>query len=326
MHTASLTLLWGSFFMQPIIETPIPKNPSYPPIPEAVSSFGAIASNGFAYLYGGHTGASHTYSTATASGQFHRLDLKNPKGWEVLPGGAGLQGMNLAADGGLIYLAGGMQPRNPPGAPADNFSIADASRYDPATRKWTPIPSLPEARSSHDLVVLDGKLYAIGGWWLKGKNQKPAWHNVTHVLDLKASELKWTSMHQPFQRRALCAGVVDGKIYVLGGMNDKGVVTNEVDIYDPKTERWTLGPAFPGDQQSGFSPATCTVNGKLYLATGDGRVYRLDTAAGTWTDVGGVPDPRIVGRIVPASDTRLLVLGGSTKTGNASAIGIVDLK
>ena len=33
--------------------------------------------------------------------------------------------MNLAAHGGKVYRVGGMQPRNEPGEPADNLSLAD---------------------------------------------------------------------------------------------------------------------------------------------------------------------------------------------------------
>ena len=323
MIRASLALLFGAFMTQTLdVSAQEPK--TYRALPEAVSSFGAIASDGFVYLYGGHTGTSHNYSTATASGQFYRLDLKNPINWDVLPGGAQLQGMNLAAHKGKIYIAGGMQPRNAPGTPADNHSVADVACYDPATKKWSPMPALPEPRSSHDVVALDGKLYVVGGWWLKGKAQKPTWQRVSLVLDLAAAEPKWTSMHQPFERRALAAAAVDGKLYVLGGMNDQGVISTNVEIYDPKTERWSFGLPFPGEENNGFSPAACELAGKLYLSVANGRVYRLD--ANAWTDVGGVPDGRLVARLVPASSNRLLVLGGSTKNGNAAAIGVVDLK
>lgn len=312
--------------MSPSLDALAQSPKAYRALPEAVSSFGAIDANGFVYLYGGHTGTSHTYSTATASGQFYRLDLKNPLNWEPLAGGAQLQGMNLATHAGKIYIAGGMQPRNPPGTPADNHSVADVASYDPATKKWSPLPALPEPRSSHDVVALDGKLYVVGGWWLKGKSQKPTWSRVSVVMDLNAPQPKWTSMHEPFERRALAAAAVDGKLYVLGGMDDKGVISTNVEIFDPKTERWSFGVPFPGKENNGFSPAACGLGGKLYLSAADGRIYRFDPAGKAWDDVGGVPDGRLAGRLVPASENRLLVLGGSTKNGNAAAIGVVDLK
>ena len=47
-----------------------------PPLPEASSSLGAVASEGFLYVYGGHVAPVHTYSTETASGRFHRLAIE----------------------------------------------------------------------------------------------------------------------------------------------------------------------------------------------------------------------------------------------------------
>src|SRR5688500_5501399 len=95
---------------------PTPTEPrGYPPVPRAVSSFGAAVSDGWLYVYGGHCARTHQYSTEAVVGTFHRLKLSNPKAWEELPGGPPLQGLALVAHGGKIYRVGGMQPRNKPG-------------------------------------------------------------------------------------------------------------------------------------------------------------------------------------------------------------------
>jgi hypothetical protein len=80
--------------------------------------------------------------------------------------------LNLAAHGGRIYRVGGMQPRNAAGAAQDIWSVADAARFDPATKRWEPLPPLPSPRSSHDVVVVghtlvvlsidDGRLFQLG--------------------------------------------------------------------------------------------------------------------------------------------------------------------
>ena len=80
--------------------------------------------------------------------------------------------MNLASHGGKVYRVGGMQPRNAPGEPADNLSIADVARFDPKVGKWEALPPLPAGRSSHDVVVAGDKLVVVGGWQMKGKGQK----------------------------------------------------------------------------------------------------------------------------------------------------------
>ena len=92
----------------------------YATLPEATSSFGAVACDGYVYVYGGHIARTHSYHTEAVSGRFHRLKLEAGAKWEELPGGPGLQGMNLAAHGGKVYRVGGMQPRNKVGEKADN--------------------------------------------------------------------------------------------------------------------------------------------------------------------------------------------------------------
>jgi N-acetylneuraminic acid mutarotase len=299
----------------------------YPPLPEAVSSFGAISSDGFVYVYGGHAGKAHTYSTETVSGTFRRLDLKHPKVWEELPSGPHLQGMNLAAHAGKIYRVGGMQPRNAPDEPADNHSVADAACYDPMTRHWTPLPPLPVPRSSHDVVALDGKLYVVGGWWMKGREQKSEWLKTAMVLDLAAKEPKWTSIEQPFQRRALCAASLDGKLFVIGGMDEQGTLTKSVDVYDPHEGKWSKVAPLPGDEANGFSPAACAMDRRLFVAAADGGVYRIDAKMKTWEKIGGLDVGRIVARLIPAGEGRLLVIGGSGgKKGNIAEIGVVDFQ
>ena len=58
-----------------------------PPLPAAVSSLGAVACDGYVYVYGGHAGKTHSYDTKSVLGTFHRLKLDSGTKWEELPGG-----------------------------------------------------------------------------------------------------------------------------------------------------------------------------------------------------------------------------------------------
>ena len=182
----------------------------FPPLPKAVSSLGAVESDGYLYVYGGHAGKTHSYDTATVLGTFHRLKLAGGTKWEELPGGPIAQGLNLAAHGGKVYRVGGMQPRNKPGDPSDTVSLADCARFDPKAGKWEPLPPLPAPRSSHDVVVSGDKLVVVGGWEMKGKDEKATWHDTALVLDLASKEPKWESVPQPFKRRALTEAATGG--------------------------------------------------------------------------------------------------------------------
>jgi len=295
------------------------KQAAYPALPEAFSSFGAANCDGFAYVYGGHTGKPHTYSTETVNGKFRRVNLAKPaQGWEELPGGPGLQGLALVSHGGKVYRIGGMQPRNKPGDPADNVSVATCSVYDPQTKQWSALPDLPAGRSSHDAVVVGDKVVVVGGWTLAGQGQKGAWHTTTLILDLAKKPLAWESVPQPFERRALNAAVLDGKVYVICGMTSENELEKVVDIFDPATKKWSDGPEVPGPIRNGFTPAACGVAGKLFVSPADGNLYRLNDKRTGWDTVGKLEKARTVHRLVPARDDLLLVLGGSSRAGNVS--------
>lgn len=291
-------------------------------LPEATSSFGAVATDGWLYVYGGHIAPTHVYSSEAVSGRFSRLNLADGKTWEDLPGGPPLQGMNLAAHGGKIYRVGGMQPQNRPGDPQDVRSVADVARFDPSTRRWESLPSLPTPRSSHDVAVVRDRLFVVGGWTLKG-NERTEWPDSMDVLDLSAPMLSWKRVPQPFKRRALITAARNGRVFVLGGFNEKSQVVHRVEIYDVRRDTWSSGPNLPGGPMNGFGPAACAAGGDLYVSVEDGGLYRLNDAAEVWEQVGSAT-PRIVHRIIP-TDREVLVVGGAFRGANSDLVEAIAL-
>jgi uncharacterized GH25 family protein/N-acetylneuraminic acid mutarotase len=283
----------------------------YAPMPQAASSFGAVACDGWLYIYGGHTAETHAYSTDSVSGQFHRLNLTDHRTWETLPGGPPLQGMNLATWHGKIYRIGGMQPRNKAGEEADVRSVAGCACFDPTTKKWNEFPALPDPRSSHDVAVVGDKLIVVGGWDLTGDPDDAKWLDTALILDLSAEKPQWNSVKEPFRRRALIATSYNNKVYVIGGFETELEPSKKVDIYDPASDTWTSGPELPGPNQNGFGPAACTLDGKLYISVADGTLYRLNQAGTGWDKVASTT-PRIVHRLAP-NGSELLVIGGAAK-------------
>lgn len=292
--------------------------PDYAPLPRAVSSFGAAVADGWLYVYGGHCVKTHQYSTEAVLGTFHRLRLSDPKAWEELPGGPAIQGLALVAYQNKIYRIGGMQPRNQPGEKADNHSLAGCARFDPATRKWETLPDLPEGRSSHDAVVVGDKLVVVGGWKMNGAGKKADWGTTALALDLKQQPLKWQTLQQPFQRRALTAAAYEGKVYALGGLTPDSGTELTVNVYDPAKNAWTTGPDLPGPRRNGFTPASCVAGGRLYVSAADGKLVRLTAKGNAWEVVGQLKQPRIVHRMVAASDNLLVAVGGASKGDNVA--------
>lgn len=298
------------------------KAAALPPLPSPVSSLGAVVSEGYLYVYGGHFGKTHTYSTKDVLGTFHRLKLEGGSAWETLPEGPIAQGMNLVAHKGKVIRVGGMQPRNEQGQPSDNHSLASVAAYNPTTKKWEEMPALPAGRSSHDVVVVGDQLVVVGGWEQRGKGEKSNWHDTTLTLDLAKQGAKWESIPQPFKRRALTASVVGTKVYVLCGLGSESS-SGRVDVLDLATKKWSLGPVVPGES-IGFSPAANIVQGRLILNTLDGVVYRLTTNGEAWEKLGNASKGRMVHRLVPYGNAALLV-GGASKGGNVAELEVFPI-
>ena len=90
---------------------------------------------------------------------------------------------------------------------------------------------MPSARRSGASSALNGKIYAIGGY-VPGVSGHPG---VVTVEVYDPATDTWTAAPEmPSGRFAPRSSVVDGKIYVIGGMGDwPGSAYGTVEVYDP---------------------------------------------------------------------------------------------
>ena len=305
---------------------PLAPAAKYPDLPTAVSSFGAAVVGDHVYVYGGHAGKAHSYSTETTCGEFRRLILKQPTKWEELPAGPKLQGLALVAHNGKVIRVGGMQPQNSKTEKTDIRSQTGVASFDPATGRWTDLPALPDPRSSHDAVVVGDTLYVFGGWTLTGNN-KGTWLDHGLLLDLSSPGAKWEKVKQPFQRRALTTAVYDGKVYVVGGLKSDGI-SKGVDVFDPKSGEWATGPELPGEGMNGFTPASASAadGGRLYLTPRDGTMLRLSDTKDRWEEIGKLAQARFVARMVAGPDKTLVVIAGASPGGMLASVESIPLR
>ena len=297
----------------------------YPPLPKAVSSFGAIRLADDLYVYGGHSGKTHSYNNETTLGSFQKLPITGGAKWVELPGGPGLQGLNLAASGGKIYRIGGMEPHNKPGEKSDNRSTPECAVFDPKAGQWAKFTPLPDGRSSHDVVVVGSKLVVVGGWAMRSGDKENTWHAEALICDTSEASPKWKAISQPFKRRALTAAAVGTKVYAIGGLTEAGASVRTVNVLDITTGQWSTAPDLPGDERSGFSPAACTVEGKVIVTSMDRSVNAFDPATNAWAKVGETAEARFVNRIVPKSATEIIAIGGASMKGPLASLEVVKL-
>lgn len=282
-------------------------------LPRPMASFGATTLDGWLYVYGGHRGLRHDYSTATVSGRLSRARIDQlcagSPVWEELPGGPSAQGLNLVALGGRIVRVGGMEPRNAPGEPTDNHSLADVAAFDPVTGTWHSLPPLPEGRSSHDVVGAAGQLVVVGGWSMRGSRESTSWPDQTLLLDPSDPDAIWTPIAQPFRRRALIAAASGDEVFVIGGFDEHDRPCVAVDVLHVPTRTWSKGPELPIDARQGFAPAAAVFEGRVHVSVASGQLLVLDEARTAWQKI-AQSTPRIVHRMVADADG-LLILGGA---------------
>ena len=165
------------------------------------------------------------------------------------------------------------------------------------------------AASSHDVAVVDGKLYVLGGWNMGAARTAKIGSIKRPCLICKPAQPTWKEIQQPFQRRALIVSVHAGKIFVIGGFDEDNQPQRRVDVYDPVANQWSTAPELPGADHNGFAPAACTLGSDLYASVADGSLLRLDQPGKKWQDVTKL-QPRIVHRLIPHGDEILVVGGG----------------
>lgn len=299
----------------------------YPDFPQPVTSFGAAIAGDFVYTYGGHMGEAHTYSMAGQSGTLRRLNLKRPRAWEDVATGPKLQGLAMVSHGGKLYRIGGFTAKNKANEDRSLWSQDDVVCYDPAVKKWTAMPSLPEPRSSHDAAVLGDKIYVGGGWKLAGDGETQ-WHQTAWSLDLSKESPRWDSLPKPpFERRALALAAHDGKLYVIGGMQREGGPSTRVDVYDPASQKWSQAPSLNGKPFEGFGCSAFAAGGNLYVSTNQGRLQRLSADGKGWQTVQKLERARFFHRMLRLSESQLLsVCGASMKVGKFAEVDVFDVK
>jgi hypothetical protein len=219
---------------------------AYPPMPQPVTSFGGAILGNSLYVYGGHAGQAHQYSTSGQANTLWRLDLTGSKNWTEVCTGPRMQGLALIGYRGKLYRLGGFTARNAEGDEHDLWSRDDVACCDPETGEWQPLPSMPQPRSSFDAALLGDTIYVVGGWNLQGSEDDREWLDTACALDLASTERKWELLpKQPFRRRALSVAAHGGKLYVIGGIQDDGEIATRVDIYDPATGNVVAGTKNP---------------------------------------------------------------------------------
>jgi len=223
-------------------------------------------------------------------------------------------GLGVAVVNGRIYAIGGYNSQID-GQTHFYGTINATEEYDPATNTWTTKASMPTPRASFAIAVCDSKIYVIGGYIKLTSGSSSQLTNITEAYD-PAADTWETRASMPTARDGLEANVVDGKIYLIGGVGADGII-GVTEVYDPVADSWATMTPVPTPVSH---YASAVVDNKIYVISGKHgddfvnltQIY--DPETGTWSSgtsiLNGVIDAAAGATTGDAAPEAIYVVGG----------------
>jgi len=240
------------------------------PLPLARSAPAVAAYGSKIYVFGGSTALGpqtrvDVYDTAT-----NKWTASGTTG--AVPNMPTVRSYMAAAElNGKIYVVGG--------ALSSGLQSRLVEVYDPATNAWTAktgtgVAQLNTARSQLTVTSANGKLWAVGGPGSIGTTVEffDPTSGATGTWYAGAANVS----QLPTARSMHATGVMNGLLYVVGGLTTGSVVTDTVYVLDPlnPTGGWTIATPMP-TARFAFGGSVGTVN------SGSPPVTRFIAAGGS---------------------------------------------
>jgi len=303
------------------------------PFPEPDEELYGVAAKGKLYVIGG-------WGDGKARGVNYEYDPATDKWTKKQPMPRPAHHAALAAVNGKIYAFGGfVAPANtaiPLGAAWE--PVADAYEFNPATDSWKPLAPLPGKRGSAIAAEVGGKIYVIGGATTMEGSNAPFFTAFGPARVLGTNDVydpatnKWESRNpMSVPRNHAFSGVVNGKIYVIGGRTGQAFIlsatnTDVVEAYDPASNMWSMPKERMPTARSGG--ASGTDGRRIYVAGGEVTTSELvgafraveayDPATNSWMTMPSMPMPRhgVAGAVI---NNRFHLVSGMIQSAGAMA-------
>jgi len=188
----------------------------------------------------------------------HSMEVYDPSSdtWDTqrTPMPTGRYAASACLVNGIIYVMGGVYML-PGDAVGRLLNVVEA--YDPATDTWTTKAPMPTARFALSTVVVDGKIYAMGGsaGGGHGINTVELYDPETDTWTMKAS--------MPIVNCYFGTGIIDGIIYTIGGWDYSQ--HSRVFTFDSEIDEWSELNTMPTAR---LGLGAGVVNEKIYAIGG----------------------------------------------------------
>jgi len=307
--TAVLALVIASVAFIATAHAQMPTSPwkKGAPFPEPDEELYGVAANGKLYVMGG-------WGDGKARGANYEYDPATDRWTKKAPMPRPAHHAALAAVNGKIYAFGGFVAPATTAIPlgAAWEPIADAYEFNPATDSWKPIAPLPGKRGSAIAAEVGGKIYVIGGATTMEGSKDPFFTAFGPARVLGTNDVydpatnTWESRNpMSVARNHAFSGVVNGKIYVIGGRTGQAFIlsatnTDVVEEYNPASNSWSIPLERMPTARSGG--ASGTDGRRIYVAGGEVTTTELvgayraveafDPATNSWLTLPSMPMPR----------------------------------
>lgn len=173
---------------------------------------------------------------------------------------------NLAAGAinNVIYAVGGAAKGPLPEA----WQIATVEAYTVATGRWNRLPSMPTPREGLGVAVINGLLYAVGGYTMIA-NQYTA--NTPALESFNPTTAEWKVLEgMPTPRSFFATGAIGTVLYTAGGQagttsGNTSTIVSTMEAYNTITGKWASLQEMPTARST---PGGAVLNGVFYVTGG----------------------------------------------------------
>lgn len=239
--------------------------------------------NGEIFLYGGDdlSNPGKLNKTQQILGDLWKWDDGTKQWSEKTPTGTpppSRSGHSTAVSGGKMYVFFGKG--------ADG-RLNDVWSYNPNNNSWQQESStgdVPSGRAYHTSTTLpNGNIFVFGGETNGGGTD-----NNGYIYNPNTGEWQTTAPFPGMERSYLMAALVNGKVYVWGGLGSND--NNIIHIYDPSTNSWSSKTSGGNVPDSKWSAAFASDQNNWYVLGGYNNdfmetkdVYKYNFGSNEWT-------------------------------------------
>ena len=190
---------------------------------------------------------------------------------------------------------------------------------------WSVAGTNAPRRDGHSMTKIGDRLYVFGGEYRDTRGDE-----IDSLTIFDPDTTDWGEVEpetNPPARRDHCAGAIDGKLYIFGGVGSNSQYRSDVWMYDPAFTNWFFQDAQGTKPTARKLSASASFNDKMYIFGGQdtngyrGDLWEYNPATTNWTllkaeDPPFNSPPARSGAQAFVHEDKMYIFGGENEYGN----------